>query len=149
MTDNTRQITDPGAVRDFILGGKATFTIVSKKTTTRFTYKVELAEGRDDFFFVSYLTGPDNWANYTYLGFISNPIFNPRLIAGSKGKPHIVAFQALDWLLYNTLRPAAGKLDMLEFWHEGKCCRCNRKLTVPSSIESGVGPECARKLAAV
>ena len=34
----------------------------------------------------------------------------------------------------------------LEIWHEGRCARCNRKLTVPSSIESGFGPECAGKV---
>ena len=34
----------------------------------------------------------------------------------------------------------------LEIWHEGRCGRCGRKLTVPSSIESGIGPECASKL---
>jgi hypothetical protein len=34
------------------------------------------------------------------------------------------------------------RMNAVEFWHEGKCGRCNRKLTVPSSIESGFGPEC-------
>jgi len=32
--------------------------------------------------------------------------------------------------------------------HEGKCGRCGRKLTVPLSIETGIGPECASKMAA-
>jgi hypothetical protein len=27
--------------------------------------------------------------------------------------------------------------------HAGKCGRCGRKLTVPQSIETGIGPECA------
>jgi hypothetical protein len=35
---------------------------------------------------------------------------------------------------------------VVEFWHEGKCCRCGRKLTVPASIASGIGPECATKI---
>jgi hypothetical protein len=30
----------------------------------------------------------------------------------------------------------------LEFWHEGRCGRCGRRLTVPDSIASGYGPEC-------
>ena len=33
---------------------------------------------------------------------------------------------------------------MLEVWHEGRCGRCNRALTVPESIASGIGPECAK-----
>jgi len=28
---------------------------------------------------------------------------------------------------------------------EGRCIRCNRKLTHPDSILSGIGPECALK----
>jgi hypothetical protein len=30
--------------------------------------------------------------------------------------------------------------------HEGKCGRCGRKLTVPESVKSGFGPECAGKI---
>jgi hypothetical protein len=37
--------------------------------------------------------------------------------------------------------------DKLEVWHEGRCGRCGRRLTVPESIESGLGPECATKAA--
>jgi hypothetical protein len=32
--------------------------------------------------------------------------------------------------------------------HEGRCGRCGRPLTVPSSIETGLGPDCAAKIAA-
>ena len=31
----------------------------------------------------------------------------------------------------------------VEVWHEGICGRCGRKLTVPESVERGLGPECA------
>lgn len=30
---------------------------------------------------------------------------------------------------------------------EGRCCRCNKKLTTPESIEAGIGPICAGKTA--
>jgi hypothetical protein len=29
--------------------------------------------------------------------------------------------------------------------HNGSCGRCGRKLTVPTSIKAGIGPECAKK----
>jgi Family of unknown function (DUF6011) len=35
----------------------------------------------------------------------------------------------------------------LEVWHEGRCGRCGRKLTVPESIARGIGPECAGRMA--
>jgi hypothetical protein len=31
---------------------------------------------------------------------------------------------------------------LLEVWHEGRCGRCGRALTVPESVERGIGPEC-------
>jgi hypothetical protein len=30
----------------------------------------------------------------------------------------------------------------MELWHEGRCGKCGRALTVPESIESGLGPVC-------
>ncbi len=33
----------------------------------------------------------------------------------------------------------------VEVWHEGGCCQCAHKLTVPASIELGLGPDCAAK----
>ena len=36
-----------------------------------------------------------------------------------------------------------------EFWHEGRCAACARRLTVPESIERGLGPECALRFEAI
>jgi hypothetical protein len=36
--------------------------------------------------------------------------------------------------------------ECIEIWHEGKCGKCGRQLTVPSSIETGIGPECIKTL---
>ena len=36
-----------------------------------------------------------------------------------------------------------------EFWHEGRCAACARRLTVPNSIATGFGPECADRLGIV
>jgi hypothetical protein len=34
--------------------------------------------------------------------------------------------------------------EFVEVWHEGKCGKCGRALTVPSSILTGIGPECSK-----
>lgn len=36
-------------------------------------------------------------------------------------------------------------LNKLSYYHEGRCGRCRRKLTVPESIINGIGPVCAAK----
>lgn len=33
----------------------------------------------------------------------------------------------------------------VEVWHEGSCCFCAKRLTVPASIELGMGPDCAEE----
>jgi hypothetical protein len=30
--------------------------------------------------------------------------------------------------------------------HEGRCGKCGRLLTVPESVETGIGPECAKRM---
>lgn len=39
--------------------------------------------------------------------------------------------------------PHVQALGRIEVWHEGRCGRCARRLTVPESILIGIGPECA------
>lgn len=34
-----------------------------------------------------------------------------------------------------------------EVLSQGACCRCNRALTTPESIRTGIGPECAQRIA--
>ena len=145
MTElHPNRITDPADALTFLMGGRATFTLVSEKTRTRYTYRVsrkkEYGDVWADLWFVGVLAGPDNGADYTYIGFLKE---GTGLIAGAKGKPAFPSFKALDWVLGHLL---GGTMpEQLEFWHEGRCCMCNRTLTDPVSIENGIGPECAKK----
>ena len=135
---------------EFIFGGRARFTLVSKKTGLRFTYKVvakreDVKVKVDDVtFFVSVLRGPDNEADYAYAGVLRRPAqFN--LTAASRVTRAAFSMQALFWFLDKLRheRDVLGKPHGVEFWHEGRCCRCGRTLTVPKSVADGIGPECA------
>jgi hypothetical protein len=130
-------IPDPAAARQFVLGGRARFTLVSQKTGTRYTYRVAKAKDRDDMFFASLLVGQSNERDYAYIGFTTD---GSQLIPGKKGTPDHPSYRALDWTLRQL---AAGSMpEQLEFWHEGCCARCGRALTDPASIQAGFGPEC-------
>ena len=155
-TGHSHELNEAQVFHRFLTAGNATFTLVSGKTGARYTFKVRKAK-KDrpgpSMFFVSTLIGSDNESDYAYLGFFTTMhgdahVLQGRgattLAAGRKGKPEDVRFKALDWLLTNlradrfTRFPAKAKV-----YHEGRCGKCNRKLTVPSSIESGLGPKCA------
>lgn len=135
-------ITDPAAATEFAFGGKARFTLVSKKTGKRYTFRVAQSKDNENMFFVNLLTGTDNESDYQYIGFLrgENHVFPGGLIAGRKGNPNHPAFKAFAWSLVQGFAH-----DDLEFWHEGRCARCARPLTDPASIERGLGPECANK----
>lgn len=131
----------PSARATFMFAGDAVFTLRSKSTGARFTYRVK-AKDNGEVYFVSVLTGPENGSDYSYLGII--PTDAPgRFIqtAGSKFSPFADCAVAFRWFWKHQDSP------LVEFWHEGRCGRCGRPLTVPESIESGLGPVCAKLVA--
>ena len=127
----------------FMMGGNATFTLVSEKTGNRFTYKVSEAKDNETLSFVALMNGPDNEASYQYLGTIREGRFSHgRKSRINQDAPSAKAF---NWFFQNVT--AGNRIpEALQVWHEGRCARCARKLTVPASIESGFGPECARQM---
>jgi len=132
-------LTDAAAAREFMFGGKARFTLVSKETSKRFTFRVAKHK-TDEIFFASVLTGPDNGSDYHYIGYSNGGGF----ASGKNASPFHPAFKALAWAEAN-LRAKGVMPDSLEFWHEGRCAKCARPLTDPVSIQLGLGPECAKK----
>lgn len=142
----------------------------------RYTFKLQRAKGdaSDRPWFAKVLTGSDNETSYTFAGSIFPSEDGPQYRHSFKKSPigqDAPSIRCLTWLLDNLnalagleIRNAdadmftkseiadevAAVLDTLgkvEVWHEGKCCKCGRKLTVPASIASGIGPECASKMA--
>lgn len=133
----------------YVLGGFGKITIRSKATGTRFTYRFAMPEedgsGRKRPIFVKLLTSGDNVAGYSYIGCL----WSTRFVHGKKSRigPDAKGVVAFDWVMRQL---EAGLLngELLEIWHEGVCGKCGRTLTVPESIERGMGPVCAKKLAA-
>lgn len=141
------RVVNPADMLAYATAGKAVFTLVGK--SSRYTYKVEQADnGR--FFFVSLLTGNDNFQDFKYMGTIRSNESAAFDHFGSTKKsrigPYAPGFVAFAWFwkhLHLAVKGPDPYLSAMEFWHEGKCGRCGRRLTVPESIERGIGPECA------
>jgi hypothetical protein len=100
-------------------------------------------ESKPDCWFVSFLNGPDNWENYQYLGIIRENAF--RVTAKSRAGADSPVAKAMAWT-FAKLVAGEDISSSVEVWHEGKCGRCGKKLTVPESIASGYGPECMGKV---
>lgn len=148
QTDDKHQLSDVNDIKKFILAGKAIFTLESTRTGKWFTYKVnkkefknrETGEVEKTFYFVSLLRGPQNDSDYTYLGTI-NPNFYVNTTPKSKISKDAISFKALSFFA-SYLRK--GELhDEINFYHEGICGKCGKKLTTPTSISIGLGPICS------
>ena len=122
----------------FIFAGKSLVTLLNSKTGNRFTFKVKQAKD-SNMFFISVLTGPEN---YSYIGTCIEGVYrHGKKSVISKDAQSVKVFEyVLNKLKTNTLP------DFIEAWHEGKCGKCGRALTVPSSILNGLGPECVKSL---
>jgi hypothetical protein len=131
--------TDRTDAKTFLLAGNSRTTIRSTKTGQRYTFKVR-RPAQDKPHFVSVLTGSDNEQDYSFLGTIFDAqdyrISRKSII--SEKAPSALAF---DWF-WAQLQKEGELPEGLEVYHEGRCGRCGRALTVPESIESGFGPEC-------
>ena len=144
--------------KEFILSGQAIFTVECPKSfqdatgaPAHYTYRIRHNAASDrwpESYFAQLLTGPDNTRNFTYLGKVGKDHGELWLTAKSKMGEGATAVCLLKRVL---ARIFAGQGDQIEaagfqVHHEGRCGKCGRRLTVPESITTGIGPECAKSL---
>lgn len=133
-------------IKTYALAGHATLTLTSEKTGTRYTYRISQAKNREtgkpsNLWFVGLLTGPDNEASYSYVGALNGTF---KLTKASKFTPDSIPVRAFNFFWNHVDQ---GKMPpQMEVRHSGHCGRCGRTLTVPESIDRGIGPECASKM---
>lgn len=139
MTES--RFTNPAQVLAFIFAGNATFTLRSLRTGSRYTYKIQKND-RANNFFVKVLTGPDNTSDFTYIGMVIDGQF--KSTAKSKLRRGALPVDAFVWALARLQKDVIPQ--EMEVWHTGRCGRCGRTLTVPESVATGIGPDCAAQM---
>jgi hypothetical protein len=131
--------------QDFLFAGHAIFT-VSNGRGEHYTYKVTSPEKQDEqrpIWFISYLTGPNNLHDYTYLGLL-RPDGTVVLTAKSKLNFQSKPYKVIAWAV--PIICGAHQLpEGYDIQHVGRCGHCGRALTTPESVASGIGPICAGK----
>ena len=123
----------------FIFGGKSFVTFLNTNTSNRFTYKV-VKHKTDDIYFINVLTSPDT---YTFFGTYRNGQFkhSPKARISAEAQSVKVFQFVIAKLSTNTLS------NLIEIYHDGRCGKCGKQLTVPESVETGFGPECYKRIA--
>lgn len=166
--------------KEFILAGAAVFTI--EHEGRHYTYRVSRKDGGEHcakcdgtgywkgstrvcfackgtgetqpVWFVGLLTGPDNEADYTYMGILDVDNGELRLTKNSRYTDNttpVVWFRYVVLAIWiDALEPNLKIEGPLDFgWkvhHEGRCGRCGRPLTTPESVSLGLGPVCAGRM---
>lgn len=144
MIDDTTKLVDKDKVEQFLFAGKAIFTIRNNKTMNRFTFRVVKPKRiTDDVYFVSVLTGSDNYSHYSFFGTIKNNKRTFKLSAKAKIDLDSLSVKAWMWFWKRLLSDQDFPPE-IEIWHEGICGKCGHRLTVPESISIGLGPTCAK-----
>ena len=126
----------PAGVAEFPNG---TFTFHNVEKDTHKTIRIRTAKNSNRRW-VSVMTGSNNETDYSLVG---------EVIEGGLFKAHYTAPVALAslaaWCLQALKAKSNGQqVKGLSIEESRQCCRCNRKLTAPSSISANIGPECAK-----
>lgn len=142
--------------KQFVTAGDATFTIevpaslqaAPHNYAAHYTYRVQRVEATERWpaaWFAKVLTGPDNEADFTYLGKLDDFTGQTRTTAKSARWADTKQLKLLNRVLARVWGDDHAAYEAAGFrtHHEGRCGRCNRKLTTPESVERGIGPECA------
>ena len=138
-------------IKDFILGGKADFTIYQEATgnlkEAQYKYIVKVNDKENPtcwFVSTEVVEGqaiPENLyttsRNVVYQGYLKRDMsFN----VGKKGMQDYNQ-RAINGLLW-VLSHADNLPSVVHVYHHGKCSICGRKLTDAKSLRCGMGPKC-------
>lgn len=93
---------------------------------------------------IQLLVGPDNTSNYKGFGFVNDEtIVVWKKFRGGQRKSDYEWYAEMIWDL--ATKGSVGRWSNYRLLIEGRCIRCNRRLTHPDSIDSGIGPECGKR----
>jgi len=111
-----------------------TITIQSLETGAHRTVQIKTEKwGDDEKRIAKLLRGTDNESDYYGFAFVDTN--GARLWNKHKSS------ETLDWICRAITNPERFE-HKVKFLFEGRCRICNRKLTTPQSLASGIGPTC-------
>ena len=122
----------------------ATATLVNDATGNRITVRFRRPNDKDGNPFksvmVDLMTGSDNEESFSFIGTLNGDTVRISPKQRTNLQKAQLAGTILNWTIAHA---AADDLRTVRVLHSGSCGRCGRKLTVPESIDTGLGPECA------
>jgi hypothetical protein len=128
-------------VENTTTGDHRTFQIRTQKEKAKF------APGKR---VLALLTGPNNEEDYTGFAFVSNRgirVWKSKRREGDNLISKWEWYAKMLWEIVTEGQESSWHRDGYRLLLEGSCVRCNRPLTEPESIKTGIGPVCAGRKA--
>jgi len=146
------ELTNENALQ-FILAGKAQFTVTNISTQNRYTYKVNRCDTNNNLYFVSVLYNYKSTnkeysdeQQFKYIGTIRKDTNTEQIqfIYGNKSilKQDSIQVKGFTYIIKHLITKDLP--DVYFITHTGKCGRCGRRLTDEKSILTGLGSECRK-----
>ena len=142
------KLTTGKEIASVLTAGNAILTFLNSQTGNRFTFKIVKKDEdknnltENNLFWVKVLTGSDNDSDWTFIG----TIFKTKdgTITYKHSNKSRIRYSAQSAKVINWLVGIGEGVvpDVLKVYHNGFCLKCGKTLTVPESIESGIGPKC-------
>lgn len=128
------------------------YTLISPHSGEHRTFRVRTQDEKDNFApgerLIALLKGPDNESDYRNFGYVTDR--GIRVWSSVKAKADGGFFESCAKILWDVAENGAESYYAKKGWRvelDKRCRRCNRRLTNPVSLESGIGPECAERMA--
>jgi hypothetical protein len=123
------------------------YTIKSSKTGDHRTFKIHTQPEKSEFApgkrIVSLLTGSENDSDASYTGFAFIDDQGVHVWTKKRGEGLWETYADMLWSLALDSVLSTWAAKGFTIMGEGRCIRCNRLLTTPDSVASGIGPVCA------
>jgi hypothetical protein len=139
------KLTDKDEIQMYVYGGKGRFRLKSLKSEKEFTYKIspmsKYNPKYDEYTYYVSLVIP---GGSTFLGVMKseeNKYIHSKKSIKDFNSPEVKGFR---WLLGQFETEKEFPTEM-EFYHMGICSCCGKVLTIPGSIELGIGPVCFQR----
>lgn len=128
---------DSESVREYIFAGKACFTLVNTIRGTRITYILKRSKRMPECIFVYVKINNEE----KFMGCVWE---ETRFTLSKKSQVSDRSTEVLTMVWFMQHINHLTEYPNLDIYHDGCCGRCGKQLTVPESIATGLGPECAK-----
>ena len=128
-------IENPADILNFIGGGKAEFSLYSKKTGVQLSFRTKVVKKHNNNIYI--------YTDTHCVGGIGKINNIKPLYCVKTSILYSIEYKAIKWFIEAIINQNKNRLDQVHVLHHNRCSRCGRKLVTEGSVKTGIGPICS------